>query len=85
MSCKQKDTCYPEFKESLSYLKEYIEPDNNKSRLTNEITRNIEILESASGILNADQGNFLCKCIVLQSDIDKWEKWIEEKCPDKKL
>ncbi len=79
-SCKQKEECYPEFKESLTYLKDYIKPDN-KERLVIEITRNIEVLESISGIMNQDQGNFIGKMMVRQADIDKWEKWISEKCP----
>lgn len=84
-SCKGKDTCYPEFKESLAYLKEYSDPSDKKSRLTDEIFRNIEVVESTSGILNQDQGGNLIRYIVVtKKDIDKWEKWITEKCPNKK-
>ena len=83
MSCKQKDKCYPEFKESLKYLKNSIKPDNEE-RLVIEITRNIEILESVSGIMNEDQGNLIGKMIVRETDINKWEKWISEKCPNEK-
>ncbi|MEH1009521.1 hypothetical protein VDP25_17415 [Winogradskyella sp. ECml5-4] len=79
LSCKQKDECYPEFKESLTYLKNYIKPDNQE-RLVIEITRNIEVLESISGIMNKDLGNLIGKMIVRQADIDKWEKWISKKC-----
>ena len=80
-SCKEKDTCYPEFKESLSYLKEFSDPKDKKSRLTDEIFRNIEIVETTSGILNQDRGDNLIRHIVVtQEDINKWEKWITEKC-----
>ena len=81
MSCKQKDECYPEFKESLAYLKEFSDPNDKKSRFTDEIFRNIEIVESTSGILNKHRGDNLIRHIVVtQKDIDKWEKWIVKKC-----
>jgi hypothetical protein len=81
-SCKEKDNCYPEFKESLAYLKEFSNPDDKKSRLTDEIFRNIEVVESTSGILNKDDGgNLIRHIVVTQKDIEKWEKWISEKCP----
>ena len=81
MSCKQKDECYPKFKESLTYLKNSIKPDD-KERLVIEITKNIEVLESISGIMNQDQGNLIGKMIVRKTDIDKWQEWISEKCPN---
>ncbi len=81
-SCKKK--CQGKFKKSLTYLKEYINPDNRETRLVIEITHNIEVLESISGILNNDQGNFLGKMIVTQTDIDKWEKWLLVQCPNNK-
>jgi len=83
-SCKEKDNCYPKFKKSLSYLKESIKPENKNTYYLNEITENIEVLESISGIMNGDQGNIIGKFMVLQSDIKKWENWISEKCPIKK-
>tara|TARA_B100000795_G_C22442741_1_gene302562 strand:+ start:81 stop:383 length:303 start_codon:yes stop_codon:yes gene_type:complete len=82
LSCKQKDKCYPEFKESLKYLKNSIKPDD-KERLVIEITRNIEVLESISGIMNQDQGNLIGKMIVRKTDIEKWEKWVSIKCDSK--
>ncbi|WP_298902215.1 hypothetical protein [uncultured Psychroserpens sp.] len=81
MSCKQKDECYPEFKESLNYIKESVDPNVNESRLSIEIQRNIKVLESISGILNKDRGhNFLNIMNISQSDITKWETWISKKC-----
>lgn len=83
LSCKQKDECYPEFKESLSYLKKSVDPDDNASRVNIEIQRNVEVLESISGILNKDRGmNLLNVMFISQGDIANWEAWISEKCPD---
>lgn len=80
-ACKEKETCYPEFRESLAYLKEFSNPKDNKLRLTDEIFRNIEVVESISGILNQDDGgNLIRHIVVTQKDIDKWEKWITKNC-----
>ena len=81
MSCNQKDNCYPEFKESLSYLKDYTDPNDNKSRLNIEIQRNVKVLESISGILNKDRGmNLLNVMHISKDDIANWEKWVSKKC-----
>jgi hypothetical protein len=81
LSCKQKDDCYPEFKESLSYLKKSIDPNDNEYRLNVEIQRNVEVLESISGILNKDRGmNLLNVMFISQDDIANWEAWISKKC-----
>jgi hypothetical protein len=80
-SCKEKDNCYPEFKESLSYLKESIDPNDNQSRLVVEIHRNIKVLESISGILNKDRGMHTINVMfVTQDDIANWETWVSKKC-----
>jgi hypothetical protein len=80
-SCKEKDTCYPEFKESLAYLKEFSDPKDEKTRLVDEIYRNIEVVESTSGILNQDSGmNLIRHITVTEKDINRWEKWVAEKC-----
>lgn len=82
-SCKQKDECYPEFKESLSYIKKSVDPNDHEARLVTEIHRNVEVLESISGILNKDRGqNYLNMMFISQDDISNWEAWIFEKCPN---
>ncbi len=82
-SCKQKDECYPEFKESLSYIKKSVDPNDHEARLVIEIHRNVEVLESISGILNKDRGqNLLNVMFISQDDIANWEAWISEKCPN---
>jgi hypothetical protein len=32
--------------------------------------------------LHQDQGNLIGKMIVRKTDIDKWQEWISEKCPN---
>lgn len=82
-SCKQKDECYPEFKESLSYIKKIVDPNDDEARLVTEIHRNVEVLESISGILNKDRGyNYLNMMHISQNDVANWEAWISEKCPN---
>jgi len=80
-SCKEKDTCYPEFKKSLSYIKEHIDPNNNEFRLNKEVEHNLVLLESISGILNQYQDhNILNVRFITQNDISKWEAWVSKKC-----
>ena len=81
LSCQQ-NQCHPEFKKSLTYLKASTNPGDKKPRLVIEIQRNIEVLESISGILNKDRGmNYLSVMTVTKGDILNWENWYSENCP----
>jgi len=83
LSCEQKNQCHSEFKQSLTYLKASIDQNDNESRLVIEIHRNIKVLESISGILNKDRGmNTLNTMFVTEMDIQNWENWYSENCPE---
>jgi len=64
----------------LSYIKKYAPPDNEREVLAVETIPNVELMESVLGLMNEDQGGTFGKIMVKQSDINKWERWVSEKC-----
>ncbi len=82
-SCSEKnnriDKC-KEFETSYSFIKEYLENRDEKSFLLSEIEKNIETLESITGIKSSKGGNTIGKFWVQDIDIKLWKEWRDVNC-----
>lgn len=76
----QKKECFKDYRESLSFMKEYFESKKDTTYNIKDITKNINLLEDISGLKSEIGGDYIGKFRVTRNDIIKWEKWLDEKC-----
>lgn len=82
-SCKQRSQEEKDceiYEISLIYIEEYGLHDENKTYLSKDIEKNINILETISGTKSDFGLELLGKTRITDNDINNWRNWFNKNC-----